>query len=281
MLYYIHIPKTAGTSVIRIFEKQIYRSRFNRINPTRDIHPKKFLRTAPNIVKGLSAKEISRIDLIGGHFSYGIHKAINEPFSYLAILRNPVERVISEYFYMKEMGFFHQSVIKDESLSLEDYLFHPDTYYLNNLQTRMLSGASYEMGDEINENIYEVALKNLQDTYAVGLSERLSETLALFYLKLKWPWLPIIKHVNKNPFRPNKKLIQTENINRIIEREQFDVRLYHEAEKIFQKSLRQCDKNIKKLADRIVNPTKLYQIFMSSIEGFYKLKRKFKRIKAN
>ena len=281
MIYYIHIPKTAGTSVIRIFEKQIYQSRFKRINPTRDIHPKKFLKDAPNYLKGYSPKESSKIDLIAGHFNHGVHKAISETFSYLTILRNPVERVISEYFYMKQMGFFHQSVIMDESLSLEDYLHHKDTYYLNNLQTRMLSGTSYDMGDELNESNYKAALKNLQDLNAVGLTERLPETLALFYLKLKWSRVPVIKSINKNLSRPDTYSIQEECIKKIIEREQFDIRLYHEAEKIFQVSLGKYGEKIQELAHRIVEPMYLYQLYMRSIEGFERVRRKIKRIRVN
>ena len=281
MIYYIHIPKTAGTSVIRIFENQIYRSRFKRINPTRDIHPKKFLKDAPNYVKSILPKELSRIDLIAGHLSHGVHMDVSETFSYLTILRNPVERVISEYYYMKQMGFFHQSVIMDENLSLEDYLYHKDTYYLNNLQTRMISGTSYDMGDELDESNYNTALYNLQNLHALGLAERLPETLALFYLKLKWPRIPLIKHVNKNLTRPETYLIQEESIKRIMEREQFDIRLYHEAEKIFQASLVKYGEKIKELANRIVEPMYLYQLYMRSIEVFERVRRKINHIGVN
>jgi len=278
MLYYIHIPKTAGTSVVRIFENQIYRSKFKRINPTRDIHPKEFLKNAPDYIKAFSYKELSKIELIAGHFNHGIHMTINETFSYLVILRNPVERVISEYYYMKDMGFFHQSVIKEESLSLEGYLYHKDTYYLNNLQTRMMSGTSYEKGDELNENNYNVALKNMRNMQIVGLAENLPQTLALFYLMLKWPRVPLIKHVNKNQVRPDTHLIRKETINRIKEREQFDMRLYKEAEKIFQNAIKNYGEKVEKLTNRIVNPPYLYRFYMHSLEGIERIKRKFNTI---
>lgn len=200
--------------------------------------------------------------------------AISESFSYLTILRNSVERVISEYFYMKQMGFFHQSIIMDENLSLEDYLYHKDTYYLNNLQTRMLSGTSYDIGDELNEGNYKAALNNLHNLHALGLTERLPETLALFYLKLNWPRVPLIKSINKNLTRPDTYLIQEESIKKIIEREQFDMRLYHAAEKIFQKSLKKYHIKIKKLANKVVHPGFLYKLYMRSIEDIERVRRK-------
>jgi len=275
MLYYIHIPKTAGTSVIRIFENQIYGLRFKRINPKRDVHPKKFLKNAPDYIKGLSEKEVSKIHLIAGHLNYGIHKVIGNPFAYLVILRNPVDRVISEYFYMKQMGFFHQGIIEKEDLSMDDYLYHQDTYYLNNLQTRMISGTSYERGDKLQESDYQVALKNMHEMLAVGISEKLPETLALFYLKLNWSRVPIIEHVNKNPLRPDKKVLQKESIERIIEREHYDMRLYSEAEKIFQASLNNLGENIDKLARRIEDPSSFHKQYMKSFEMLMRIRRRF------
>jgi len=258
---FIHSPKTAGTSFISVLEKQIYFSRFERINPTRKIHPKKFLESCSELIQSITENKFSNIEMIGGHFAYGIHRSVKAETEYLTILRNPVDRVLSEYFYMKQKGFYHQNLIHSEKLDIKDYLFHPETFYLNNLQTRLISGISYDEGDNITEHHYQTALKHLKDFLVVGLTEQLSKTLALCYLKLSWDRLPVLSRSNVNKEKPAVELLSTDTIDRIRERERFDIRLYKEAETIFEDQISIYKSEIDELSDRISNPSVFNMIY--------------------
>jgi hypothetical protein len=98
-LVFLHIPKTAGTSFSNIL-KQVYGSKsVARI----DINKNEII---INENQSLNHKILKRkIKVVHGHFSY---KKLFESFvlsndiPVVTWLRDPVERVISNYFYLKE-----------------------------------------------------------------------------------------------------------------------------------------------------------------------------------
>lgn len=240
--------------MVKTFENQIYFDRFLRLNPTRDTHPKKFLSGIPELVKEKVIPQMSKLKMIGGHFAFGIHAHVGDAPNYVTVLRNPIERVISEYFYMKQKGFYYQELILKEDLSLANYLNHPETEYLNNLQTRLISGVTYENGDKVTDEIYEIALKNLREMRTVGISEKFSESLALFAILLKWERIPIHTIANRNDQRPKIDSLDSDTIKQIEQREKYDLALYNEAKKLFSDQLRTNREQIDKLLSKIENP---------------------------
>ena len=274
MIYFIHNPKTAGTSMVKTFEHQIYFDRFLRLNPTRFTHPKVFLEKVPEIVKERILPRREKLKVVGGHFAFGIHKTVDEPYDYVTVVRNPIERVISEYYYMKQKGFYYQELILKEDLSLEEYLHHPETRYLNNLQTRLISGVPYENGDEVNDEIYDLALKNLKEMMVVGISERFSESLALFSLVMNWKRIPIHTKANRNDERPKINAIDSYTIKRIEEREQYDLALYKEAIQIFENQLEAHQEGVDQIINKISYPSLLRTTSKEVLQKGYQIKRK-------
>jgi hypothetical protein len=88
ILIFLHIPKTAGTS-------------FNHI--LRDIYGKSFYRVKPG-GKWRKAKRLPvSTRCVTGHMPYGIHKKWKlEDFQYVTLLRYPVDRIISLWWFKKE-----------------------------------------------------------------------------------------------------------------------------------------------------------------------------------
>ena len=125
---------------------------------------------------------------------------------------------------MKDLGFYHQNDIEDKKLEIADYLYHPSTFYLNNLQTRLISGVSFEKGDEVTEQIIEIGLDNLRKFIVAGVTERFAESLALMKIKLKWNHIPMLVFSNSNEL--NKPVVSDDIKREIEKREKYDMILY-------------------------------------------------------
>lgn len=253
---FIHIPKTGGTTIVDTLKKQIYFEKFVRLNPTRDTHPKDFLASAPEYLKQVIQNN-NKAKVTGGHIPFGALSSLEDPSRYFTVLRDPVERVTSEYYFMKQLGYYHQRDINSEELSLKDYLHHPATQYLNNLQTRLISGVSYEEGEMVDDDMYQLAANNLSRFLSVGITERMPETLALFHTLLGWSRTPHYTHSNVNNQRPATKKVDQETLEAIKLREKYDLQLYKEAMLLFQKQLDQQPGQINAKVKSILKPRPL------------------------
>lgn len=273
-IFFIHIPKSAGTSLIRIFASNIYFNKFFAVYPTRNTHPKEFLENYPEMLKSISVRRLRRLKIIGGHFNYGVHHHLNATSNYITILRNPVDRVISEYYYMKQKGFYHQSLIFNETLSLKNYLYHQETYYLNNLQTRLISGMPYRKGkEEVDDEMYKAALNNLKKFLAVGITERFVESLALFAINLGWKRIPV--NIKKN-VNYDKLFIDVdgETLDEIRKREKHDIKLYDEGIRLFENQLKNNEAEVRGLIQKINHMGRDYRFKLKLLNIAARLKKK-------
>src|SRR5690625_7753957 len=87
MLIFVHIPKTAGGSLISIISSQynsheIFRMGFPEVNTATRLN--------------------NNIKCVLGHTFYGQHEELG-PHIYITMLRDPIDRVISHYYYAKDI----------------------------------------------------------------------------------------------------------------------------------------------------------------------------------
>ncbi|MFY0601378.1 MAG: sulfotransferase family 2 domain-containing protein [Cyclobacteriaceae bacterium] len=269
MKTFIHIPKTGGTTIVHTLSRQILYNRFQRLNPTRFTHPKDFLEKVEGLLENVITSS-HKIEVVGGHFGFAAHPKLSDPSQHFTVLRDPIERVISEYYYMKHKGMYYQHLINNENLDLEDYIHHPEISYLNNLQTRLVAGESYQSGDIVTEVVYSKALKNLKKFQVFGLTEQMSDTLALFYLTLGWKRLPYYLEANINDKRPRKEDVSEKAIMSIKEREKYDIMLYKEAKEIFNSKLMEREEEINRVIVRILKPSYIYKFYLKALNKFFK-----------
>src|SRR5262249_19033084 len=89
---FIHIPKAAGTSLRRVLEEAIPGDLGQNIYPEAEgISVEEFA--------ALSPAERDHLRFVMGHFSYGIHEGLTQPWRYVTMLRDPVDRYISSYHH--------------------------------------------------------------------------------------------------------------------------------------------------------------------------------------
>jgi hypothetical protein len=114
MKYFIHIPKTGGTS-LRAAVFNIDRSAGWTLPIYSDAERLRALSLAPHL---------DHQTLFFGHFSFGIHDLFKDPLpEYVTVLREPVSRVVSLYNHHRriENSPYHR-LINSQKMSLLDFV---------------------------------------------------------------------------------------------------------------------------------------------------------------
>ena len=94
---FLHIPKVGGSTISKIIERQ-YRPR--NIFHVRDNSSQKRIQNCVDEFKVLPVAEKERIKVLMGHMGFGLHNFLPQPSVYFTLLRDPVERVISYYYFI-------------------------------------------------------------------------------------------------------------------------------------------------------------------------------------
>lgn len=218
-LVFLHIPKAAGTTLHTILEKHYPRSSHYSIfeEPSRQLQE---LGARPQ-------KDRERIRLLKGHFAYGAHQHLVGPSTYVTLLRNPVDRVISHYYYVKRTSrhYLYQKVTA-ENMDLAAYITSRLTEELDNGQVRLLCGVDRDIpwGACGREHL-EQAKRHITEHFAVaGVLERFDESLALMGHKLDWQWTP--HYENQNITKEKNELIDSATLDVIRKANELDLELY-------------------------------------------------------
>ncbi|GAA0453979.1 sulfotransferase family 2 domain-containing protein [Alkalibacillus silvisoli] len=204
---YIHIPKTGGKTMWHLFEQQ-----------EEQIHV--------------------------WHNRY--FRKLNEPATYITMLRHPVDRVISTYYYIRqyERDPLYSKVkkmsleqfvgwIQDESVENKRSKTKQDLanirYRTVNLSTRYLAGGS--------PDAFHQAKKNLKKYFSfVGVIDYYLESLYMMQRMYGWNFREFTKqNVTKN--RPHLSKVDPKLIKVIETYNQHDLMLYRFSKKRFNKQL--------------------------------------------
>lgn len=211
LLLFIHVPKASGSTIRSIISRN-YTTPGTRV-AFDEWHAVDFRQLA-------SSKELK---IIIGHFRFGMHFGGLRPVSYLSMVRNPIDRTVSDYFYAyHDPAHRLREQVTSGQLTLSDFLVTTDRVAL----IRQLTGLEdpklrREPGvpEEIVARSYSL----------IGISERFDESALLLAHLNNWD-SPIYIPKNRTKLPPEvaeqRKKLREELPRDVIGHFQRDVAFY-------------------------------------------------------
>ena len=231
-LIFLHIPKTAGTTLNRIIEWQYSPFDIFTIDPYR-------IRATPERLERLPEDRRRRLRMVRGHMFYGVHKCLPQAATYFTMLRDPVARVLSAYYFVlrRPLNPLYRKV-KKERLGIEDYVrLFPERH---NLQCRLIAGVKDT--PITDERLIDTAKGNLANSFSVvGISEQFEESLILMATTFDWQ-IPFYKNCKVSRGRPQ---IDSATKDMIRDYNRLDVELYEFGKELFAKSMQKNEARIR------------------------------------
>src|SRR4030095_2657311 len=126
LIIFLHLPKTAGSTLARIIERQY------KANAILHLYPSSF----GEELAAIPQNRMELVRIVMGHLYFGAHAFLSQPCTYLTMLRDPVDRVISHYNYVRHQPshyLYHEAC----RMSLRDYVEFCGRQEPNNDQTRL------------------------------------------------------------------------------------------------------------------------------------------------
>lgn len=223
---FIHIPKTAGTSLRSAIRRQYGASAVLYNNASILDHEHQSALAQAALAAG------RRLTAVSGHFLPGIHAAVGRSDArYITLLRDPVDRVLSHYHHIRRNDTPH-IVINDDDLAQ----WLSTSTASNNLQTRVLAarfGAPVPLADD---DALARAKATLEGFAVIGLTERFADSLLLIAERLDWRF-PKYRKQNVNPAGRISWPIAEEIRNQAATYNRLDLELYKWACEQFESEL--------------------------------------------
>ncbi len=220
---FLHVPKAAGSTLNRLIEWEYPLSEIYSIDPV-------FYTWSWAHLQRLSQERLKKTRIFKGHMVFGLHAILPQPATYITVLREPVDRVLSAFYFMRSYKL-HPLYwrLKFANYSLEDFVRRSRR---ENVQCKILAGAEYN--EPCTAEICETAKENLLRYFSVvGLFERFEESLALMKLRFGWK-LQRYSSFNVTRARPRKADIPRSTLDLIAEKNSFDISLYECAANVFR-----------------------------------------------
>lgn len=234
MITFIHIPKTAG-STLRYILYRMYKP--NQVFPVYS----ESATSAEIKISQLKVEQPETISLILGHIPYGVFGKTDFANTFITVLRDPIDRIISHYYFVKRSPDHHlYSEIASQNLTLDEYVLSGISTELDNGQTRMLCDASsldIPFG-KCTESMLKEAEFNVSNRIAtVGLTEDFDRSI--IFMKRMFGWRqPYYVSQNRSHSRSQKPEISPKIIEHIKEQNQYDIALYEYARVLFYERIR-------------------------------------------
>jgi hypothetical protein len=261
-LLFLHIHKTAGTTLNRIIEREYNPFLVYTIEGG-------VIEWSIDHLKRLSERRRRALRVVKGHMSFGLHEFLPQPSTYITFLRDPIERCISSYSYSKgnPINPFYRR-INDEKLDLAQFLRIAP--WNNNLQCKVIAGVDrtdyrpFALFREMtqtgakapdpsldrwsNAETLRRAQDNLRQYFGfVGLTDRFPESLVVLKHLFGWK-LSSYSSYRKSRNRPKRETFDPALLAVVEERNQFDRALHEFGKKMFDDLVAQLDIDLKPAA---------------------------------
>ena len=202
VLLFMHIPKTAGTSLRKIIENQVLAKE------------RLFIYSAEDKLDFVNFKNKDKLKLIFGHFNYAdrLDTYLDRQYKFITFMRNPVEQVISNYYHLYNTFIKNKNKPKQKSFVNRKFLesleaFVTNTRVANNLQTKYITGLTHNKQKLYPKKTLNLAKYHIDNYFDfVGVTENYNDSIK--YICNKYGLNPEIKMLNVGR-RPKSKDISS------------------------------------------------------------------------
>ncbi len=248
ILIFQHLAKTAGTTLGNIFRRNFPPEEQLPLEPGTAVSSLGtwLVDDVRGAVESLPPETLDGLRFVGGHVGFGIHALLPRPAKYVTLLRDPVDRLISGFYY----SISDSEEAAREEVTFEEYIFRKRHYDLglNDSQLRVISGlpdldpieaTRTEKARPVTEADFAHVRQNLESHYLlVGLTERFDEFLVVLCRLLGWNLADAVYvRQNATSSRPRRDQIPHHVIAEAERHDAFDRRLYALAQNIFDEKV--------------------------------------------
>jgi len=240
VLLHLHIPKAGGTTMRDVLFDQ-YAVDDDAGN---DSHVKYGIYYYPADVLDTEKPEITEailhslgrddIRAVLGHFRFGIHAHVPRKSTYITMLREPADRLVSLYQLLVQLPDRYRF---RRGTGFHEFVTNPPFREVYNDQTRRIAGKEPGPGGT-GRDVLELAQENLERNFSVvGTLERFEEALVL--LKQRLGWKKPIQYFprRQNSMRPAVGSLPRKTIDAIREMSPLDYELYEFADRLFDQAV--------------------------------------------
>ena len=259
--YFLHIPKTAGTSFVAIL---------NRHFSSDEISPYSLLDRVAELIDKGEKEELNKYPLIQGHLGYSVIKYLGEAPQIITMLRDPIERTISLFNHIKreESHWMHKDISPEATI--EEFLSYPPArnlvcnFQICNIamdfdlskefknkngdilgknQGSLLAEA-VDIEDKQDEKLLDIAKDRLEKFTFVGITEEFEKSIKLLEKIMGWEVAGNIPTENVSPKTSmSKENLSKETLEDIRSLTKLDQEIYEFAKDIFEKRFEKEFKN--------------------------------------
>jgi hypothetical protein len=223
--FFDHIYKAAGSTIDQLFVDQLGQEHCTHC----------LVEPAISALTRYASKSY-----ITGHFSFSPQDPFDTSRYNFTLLRNPVDRLISHYYFARNDVMTRSGDVAIElakELNLQEYYDSNAPEILNltsNFQARHFAALEWDGSEILNsERMISLAKKALHRYDLVGVFHKLGEFVDVIFAESGWGVLTELPRANKTSHRPSLADVPESVVLKLKELNRLDISLYEYASELF------------------------------------------------